>query len=109
MRYSIVSEIPGRTRLRLAAGYLSEGEANGIEASLRSVVGVRSVSVHVANASLLLCWDASVASARSEVLAELSSLDLLHLPVAETLPDDPDTAVVKEDERFQFEVGHLVA
>ena len=109
MRYSIVSEIPGRARLRLAAGYLSEGEANGIEASLRAVVGVRSVSVHAANASLLLCWDASVASARAEALAEIGSLDLLNLPVATMPSDEPDVALVKEDERFQLEVGHLVA
>lgn len=109
MRYSIVSEIPGRTRLRLAVGYLSEGEANGIEASLRAVVGVRSVSVHATNASLLLCWDASVASARAEALTEISSLDLLNLPVAETPQDEPDVALAKEDERFQLEVGHLVA
>lgn len=109
MRYSIVSEIPGRARLRLAAGCLSEGEANGIEESLRIVVGVRSVSVHAANASLLLCWDTSVASARAAALAEVSSLDLLHLPVAQTPQDDPDVALVKEDERFQLEVGHLVA
>ena len=109
MRYSIVSEIPGRTRLRLAVGYLSEGEANGIEASLRAVVGIRSVSVHATNASLLLCWDASVASARAEALTEISSLDLLNLPVAETPQDEPDVALAKEDERFQLEVGHLVA
>lgn len=108
MRYSIVSEIPGRARLRLAAGYLSEGEANGIEASLRTVVGVRSVSVHAANASLLLCWDASVASARAEALAEVSSMNLLDLPVAEVPQDDPDVALIKEDERFQVEVGNLV-
>ena len=109
MRYSIVSEIPGRARLRLAAGYLSEGEANGIEAGLRAVFGVRSVSVHAANASLLLCWDASVASARAEALAEIGSLDLLNLPVATMPSDEPDVAIVKEDERFQLEVGHLVA
>lgn len=109
MRYSIVSEIPGRARLRLAAGYLSEGEANGIEASLCTVDGVRSVSVHTANATLLLCWDARVTSARSEALAEVSNLDLLHLPVAKTSQDDPDVAIVKEDERFQLEVGHLLA
>ena len=108
MRYTIVSEIPGRMRLKLSAGYLSEGEALGIEASLRAVEGVRSVSVYAANASMLLCWDTCMASARAEALAGVSDLDLLSLPIADVPLDQPDVALVKEEDRFRLEVGRLV-
>jgi heavy metal translocating P-type ATPase len=108
MRYSIVSEIPGRMRLRLLAGYLSEDEARGIETSLCAVMGVRSVSVHVANASLLLCWDARMVSARAEVLAEVDKLDLLGLPTADVSLDQPDSALAREEDRFRLEVGRLI-
>lgn len=109
MRYSIVSEIPGRARLKLASGYLSEEEACGIEASIRAVIGVRSVTVHPANTSLLLCWDASRSSTREEALAAIRGLDLLDLPVADVPQDLPDVALAKEEDRFQLEVGHLLA
>lgn len=108
MRYSITSDIPGRMRLRLAAGYICAEEARGIEEVLRSVGGVRTVAVHPANASLLVCWDAAEKSARAAILAEVRSLDILSLPVADEPPEQPDIVLAKEEDRFRLEVGSLL-
>ena len=108
MLYSITSDIPGRMRLKLAAGYLCTEEAQGIEKDICSVSGVRSASVHPANASLLVCWDATDGSARSEILSAVRSLDVLSLPVAEAPLEQPDIALAVEENRFHLEVGTLL-
>ena len=108
MIYSIASDIPGRIRLKLAVGYLCAEEARGIEEGIRSVAGVRSVSVHPANASLLVCWDAADGSARAEILSVVRNLDVLNLPVAEVPQEQPDISLAVEENRFRLEVGSLL-
>ena len=106
MRYTVVREVPGRLRLRLRAGALSQGEARGIEEAVSSVCGVASAEVHTANSSLLVVGAPSM---RAEVLSCVAALDVLHLPVAEARPDDIDLSLRLEDERFSLEAGRLVA
>ena len=106
MRYTIVREAPGRLRLRLHAGGLSEGEARGVEAVLREVPGVREALAQPSNCSLLVRMSAG---ARDEVLSRVAALDVLHLPVAQAAPDDVGLSLALEDSRFALEAGTHVA
>ena len=109
MLCSIASDLPGRIRLRLVAGYLSEGEARGIEARMRGLPGVLSAEAHAANASLLVRWDVQQSSARERILDLVRKLDPLELPVASTPQDQPEIALAEEQNRFCLEVGTLLA
>ena len=106
MRYTIVREAPGRIRLRLHAGWISQEEARGIERAVCTVAGVRDASVHPANGSLLV---QGVSLQRSEVLACVAALDVLHLPTATVAADDVALALRLEDSRFALEAGTHVA
>ena len=108
MLYSITSDIPGRIRLKLAVGFLCTEEARGIEEGIRSIAGVRSASVHPANASLLVCWDAADGLARGGILSAVRNMDVLDLPVAEAPQEQPDVALAVEENRFRLEVGSLL-
>ena len=108
MRYTVASDIPGRLRVRLALESLSVGEARGIESCLRSVDGVTRASVHAANGSVLVCYDAGP-SVRTAALAVVQDLDALSLPVAEMPQDQPEMAIVEEENRFRLELGQLLA
>lgn len=106
MRFAIRHEIAGRIRLRLFAGALSEQESRGIERVVEGVAGVRSVAVHAANGSLLVCF---APTAREEVLASVAAIDVLRLPTYEVQPDEEGLALRLEDERFARAAGELVA
>lgn len=106
MRYAIVRETPGRMRLRLAAGFLQDEEARGIEKALVSLDGVLSAQVHVANGSLLLLF---APDARDAVLACVAGFDVLHLPRDTPAQEDTDLALRLEDERFATRAGGLAA
>lgn len=89
MRYTVVSDIPGRLRLKLHSGFLCEGEVYGIESFLCAIGGVRSAIVHLANGSVLVYCDASP-SVRADVLAAVDNLDVLNLPMAGLLVSNPN-------------------
>lgn len=106
MEYAIVRQAPGRIRLRLQAGWLSDDEARGIELQLMGVAGVREVQVHPANGSLLALL---ANDARQELLRRVTALDVLHLPRAEVSADDVDLSLRLEDDRFALGAGTHVA
>ncbi len=102
MRFSVVHDRPGRLRLRLRCGWLTETEARGVEVAVASVPGVREAAVHQANGSLLVLLSAS---AHDEVLSCVRALDFLRLPIAVAAPEDVAQSLRLEDERFALEAG----
>ena len=109
MRYTLTSEIPGRIRLRLALRTLTEGEARGLEKLLLGMDGVRVAEAHAQNASVLVRFDSARPCVRSAVLAQLSELDSLSLPVAQAHQDEVEIELAQEENRFRLEVINLVA
>ncbi len=108
MRFSIVSEIPGRLRLRCGRGLLTEEEARGVSYALMRVEGVRFAEVHAANGSILLLLDGS---ARERALDAVRALDVLHLPSAPEAglsPQENELEMALENNRFQTRVVKLV-
>lgn len=77
MLYAIVSDIPGRLRLRCSTGTLDDKEAYGISHALLRLDGVSHAEVHVANASVLVVFEPSC---RQRVLDAIGMLDVLALP-----------------------------
>lgn len=108
MFFSVVSEIPGRMRLRCGRGLLTEDEARGVSYALMRVEGVRAAEVHAANGSILLLLDGS---ARERALEAVRALDVLSLPSAPEpgiLPRETELEMALENNRFQNEVARLL-
>ena len=80
MVFRIVSELPGRLRLRCGAGLFTDGEARGVSYELMAIEGVRTAEVHASNGSILVTFEFA---ARETVLACVRALDPLALPQAE--------------------------
>ncbi len=108
MVFDIVSEIPGRIRLRCGRNLFSAEEARGVSYQLMGLDGVRTAEVHPSAGSILITFDPT---ARDAVLAAVRSLDPLALPVAEVGLGTREGAleVSLENNRFQVEVGNLIA
>ena len=102
MRYAIVSDIPGRLRLRCGTSLIDEEEACGIAHVLMDVPGVRSAEVHTANGSILVAGDPAM---REQVLAVVDGLDVLHLPRG---TEDGDLSLTKADNDFALRLSTLV-
>lgn len=77
MLYTIVSDIPGRLRLRCPVGTLDDNETRGISHTLMRLEGVRQAEAHAANASVLIVFEPSC---RQRVLDAVDMLDVLALP-----------------------------
>ena len=77
MLYTIVSDIPGRLRLRCPVGTLDDNETRGISHTLMRLEGVRQAEAHAANASVLIVFEPSC---RQWVLDAVDMLDVLALP-----------------------------
>ncbi len=77
MQYKIVSDIPGRLRLRLGLRSLEEDEARGITYALMRMEGVRRAEAHAANGSVLVVFDPVC---RQGVLDSIAGLNVLSLP-----------------------------
>ena len=107
MRYTIVSDLPGRLRLRCGSLVMDEAEARGVAQALMSVEGVRVAEVHPANGSVLVAF---VPASRDAVLLAVGSFDVLALPTAETGLDEASGAIEvrAENNRFTMEVMRLV-
>lgn len=107
MRYTIVSDLPGRLRLRCGPLIMDGGEARGVAQALMSVEGVRVAEVHPANGSVLVAF---VPSSRDAVLLAVRSLDVLALPTAEPGIDEASGAIEvrAENNRFVQEIARLV-
>ena len=107
MRYTIVSDLPGRLRLRCGSLVMDEAEARGVAQALMSVEGVRVAEVHPANGSVLVAF---VPASRDAVLLAVRSLDVLALPTAEPGLDEASGAIEvrAENNRFTMEVMRLV-
>ena len=108
MVFRIVSELPGRLRLRCGARLFTDEEACGVSYALMATSGVRTAEVHVANGSILLTFEPAC---REDVLAAVRALDPLRLPsVAEPGLGTREGAleICLENNRFQVEVTRLV-
>lgn len=107
MRFQVVSDIPGRLRVRCGALVFDEAEARGVSYALFAIKGVRDAQVHPANGSILVVFDPA---AREEVLSYLRGLDVLALPSAEVGVDEVSTRVelAAEDNRFWLDLARMV-
>lgn len=108
MVFRIVSELPGRLRLRCGARLFTDEEARGVSYALMATGGVRTAEVHAANGSILLTFEPAC---REDVLAAVRALDPLRLPsVAEPGLGTREGAleICLENNRFQVEVTRLV-
>lgn len=74
MQYTIVSEIPGRVRVRLA-GNVPESDVEPLQAALEKSPAIASARVYPRIGSVALAYDAADASARDAALAWLGMLD----------------------------------
>ena len=74
MQYTIVSEIPGRVRVRLA-GNVPETDVEPLQAALEKSSAIASARVYPRIGSVALAYDAADASARDAALAWLGMLD----------------------------------
>lgn len=74
MQYTIVSEIPGRVRVRLA-GNVPETDVEPLRAALEKSPAIASARVYPRIGSVALAYDAADASARDAALAWLGMLD----------------------------------
>ncbi len=108
MVFDIVSELPGRLRLRCGRNLFSDEEARGVAYEIMGLDGVRTAEVHPSVGSILITFDPS---ARDAVLGAVRALDPLALPVAEVGLGTREGAleISLENNRFQVEVGTLVA
>lgn len=108
MYYRIVSDIPGRLRLRCGKLIFDEQEAYGISSVLFDLDGVKHAEVHPANGSILIVFEPNK---RAQVLAVVDSFDVAALPALEagdpTIPIEVRTAF--EDNRFAHRVFNLFA
>ena len=108
MVFRIVSELPGRLRLRCGARLFTDEEARGVSYVFMATGGVRTAEVHAANGSILLTFEPAC---REDVLAAVRALDPLRLPsVAEPGLGTREGAleICLENNRFQVEVTRLV-
>lgn len=108
MLFSIVSEIPGRIRLRCGRDVMDESEARGVSYALMGVGGVRRAQAHAANGSILIVCDPS---ARDRALDAVRALDVLRLPSAAEPglgAREAELETALENNRFQVEVTRLV-
>ncbi len=109
MLYRIVSDIPGRLRLRSSAGIFSEGEARGVSYALMHRPGVRHAQVHPANGSILIVFEPTH---RQQVLDYVDGLSVLDLPVEDEVGVEDFANAIEtaaENNRFQMELAGLVA
>nr|WP_073293761.1 heavy metal translocating P-type ATPase [Parolsenella massiliensis] len=74
MQYTIVSEIPGRVRVRLA-GNVPEADVEPLQAALEKSPAIASARVYPRIGSVALAYDAADASACDAALAWLGMLD----------------------------------
>ena len=74
MQYTIVSEIPGRVRVRLA-GNVPEADVEPLQAALEKSPAIASARVYPRIGSVALAYDADDAAARDAALAWLGMLD----------------------------------
>ncbi len=108
MVFDIVSELPGRLRLRCGRNLFSDEEARGVAYEIMGLDGVRTAEVHPSVGSILISFEPS---ARDAVLGAVRALDPLALPVAEVGLGTREGAleISLENNRFQVEVGNLIA
>lgn len=81
MQYTIVSEIPGRVRVRLA-GNVPETDVEPLQAALEKSPAIASARVYPRIGSVALAYDAADASARDAALAWLGMLDAVAIDEA---------------------------
>lgn len=107
MLFTVVSDIPGRIRLRCGASLIDEDEARGVSLALLALDGVRTAEVHPANGSILVTYEAP---ARDAVLGLVRSLDVLDLPAAEpgAGPDATAVELAQENNAFAMRVTRVV-
>lgn len=107
MVFDIVSELPGRLRLRCGRNLMTEEEARGIAYEIMGLDGVRTAEVHASVGSLLVTFEPV---RREDVLRAVRALDPLALPRAEVGLGQREGAleISLENNRFQVEVGKLV-
>ena len=107
MVFDIVSELPGRLRLRCGRYLFTEEEARGVAYQIMGLDGVRAAEVHASLGSVLVTFEPS---RREDVLSAVRALDPLALPRAEAGLGAREGAleISLENNRFQVEAGKLV-
>ena len=108
MHYKIISDLPGRLRLRCGSNLFGDEEARGVAYALMRSPGVRHAEVHPANGSVLVVFDPSC---RERVLGVVDGLDVLRLPTAEVGIESYANAIeiAAENNRFALRLGGLIA
>lgn len=108
MLYRIVSDIPGRLRLRTQAGLFDDEEARVVAYALMRTRGVRHAEVHPANGSILVAFDPIE---RRRVLSAIDAFDVLDLPREQVGIEGFSAAieVAAENNRFRLEIASLAA
>ena len=107
MVFDIVSELPGRLRLRCGRNLMTEEEARGVAYRLMGLDGVRTAEAHASVGSVLVTFEPA---RREDVLCAVRALDPLALPRAEVGLGSREAAleISLENNRFQVEAGKLV-
>lgn len=103
MRYDIVYDRPGRTRIRCGALAFTAEEGYGIAEKLRKEAGAKRVEVCPVNGSILICYSQNN---RQAVFAILDGLKKTALPVGKPLDDDKKKEL---DDEFVRQTSALVA
>lgn len=108
MQYKIVSDLPGRLRLRLGLRGLEEEESRGITYALMRCEGVRRAETHASNGSVLIVFEPSC---KDQVLALVGGLSVLDLPRAEVgvEPFANQVELAGENNAFTVRVARHVA
>jgi heavy metal translocating P-type ATPase len=108
MYYRIISEIPGRLRIRCGALVMNEREAYGVSTVLFDLDGVVHAEAHSANGSILVVFDPEK---HDDVLETIRALDVTGLPRAdEGSPAVPaEVQLALEDNRFSVRTLRLIA
>ena len=103
MRYNVVYDRPGRTRIRCGALAFTAEEGYGIAEKLRKEAGAERVEVCPVNGSILICYSQNN---RQAVFAILDGLKKTALPVGKPLDDDKKKEL---DDEFVRQTSALVA
>lgn len=98
MLYQVIHHIPGRMRLRIGQGLLSDAHARGLSEILSEKPGVHSVRVNAINGSILIEHEPS---SFADICQTMNTLSLMSIPERESTAE---LDVYEENNRFYREV-----
>lgn len=98
MLYQVIHHIPGRVRLSIGRGLLSDAQARGLSELLGDIPGVNRVRVNAINGSILIEHEPS---SFSDICLTIERLSLVSIPECES---SAEIDVYEENNRFYREV-----